>query len=471
MISTDNKICHRSKTALALLLLALFHFCGGDRTVLLKINTHTIPVSNFYQIVPVEDLAMYSPDELKKMVNDYAFDELMLYDAKKIKIHNDKALIDQFISYKKNLLIESYLQKVIVDSIISEKSLLHAYASLSSQFRDAHPYSKYRQRLFESAISKNRTALQNGLTDLMEKTEKKHMLRFDDSVLVSLSSQYNEIFRQLYSQNGGGFLPLDVLIKINDNPIVVRSKSRSYSKSWLQNEVERRRVDLPFGTISPDLLRNIFKTLIIEDIFCKMAYKNKLNKTPIFLNSFNNYKNRVILSHYKALKIYNTIVANEDTLYNYYLKNSGTRYLSPQKTEVCEIFIRDSLRAVEILKRVRSGTDFYSQAKKYTERFQDQKRPGYLGFITDGQYGGIGKAAQLLKAGEVCGRLIPSGGGFSIIKSLSYLPPEPTDFTTVKSVVSQDFSEERYYMIRDSLISQLKEKYRLRIYFENLNFN
>lgn len=166
--------------------------------------------------------------------------------------------------------------------------------------------------------------------------------------------------------------------------------------------------------------------------------------------------------------IYSNVAANEDSLLEYYRRYKDTRYLSLSKSEVCEIFIKDSLRAVEILNLARKSKNFSALANKYTERFRDQKRPGYLGFITAEQYGGIGKTAQKLRAGEMFEQLIPSGDGFSIIKSISFVPAEPKDFESVKSIVAQNFTDYRYSMVRDSLITVLKNKYRLKIFFNNL---
>jgi len=279
---------------------------------------------------------------------------------------------------------------------------------------------------------------------------------------------YNDNFRGLYAQNVPDISPNLVLKGINDDRVIVKTKYRAYSKSWLQEEIRGRRIEIPYGIINPDIFRNIFKTLIVEDIFYQLAYKMNLDKSPLFINKVENYQRSLLLSRYKSKKIYDYISANEDSLIEYYHRHKDTRYLSPSKSEICEIFIKDSLRAVEILNLARNSNNFSGLAKKYTERFRDQKRPGYLGFITAEQYGGIGKIAQNLRAGEMYKQLIPSGDGFSIIKSFSFIPPEPKDFESVKSTVAQNFSDERYTMVRDSLVTALKEKYRLKIYFDNL---
>lgn len=462
---------HKIKSFLLIIISLIFIACDRGDNTLIKINSHAVPVSRFYQSVHLSDLKALSDDQIRNKISDFAQEELMVFDAYKINLHKDKLFIEQMDYFKRNALISEYLQRTVVDSIISESYLLHKYAGLNQRFRDAHPYSMYRERLLEMALSDNRTVIQNALYDHMENTANQYSLLFNDSILAALSESYNDTFRVLYAKNHPDVSPLLVLGKIGDKRTVARTKTRSYSLPWLVEEVRIRRIDVPFGLISPELFKNIFKTLIVEDIFYRSSLKNKYDRSSRFLSKLEEYQRSLLLSNYKSKMIYDVIDTNDDSIKTYYLRNQHTRYSTTSRAEIIEIFIRDSVKAVEILRAALHSKDFAALAKKNTERLHKQNRPGYLGIITAEQYGGIGKLAQLLKPGEVYNQLIRSGDGYSIIKSLAYFPPEPKPFESVKHIVIQDYSDERAAMISDSLISVLKLKYRTKIYFENLKAN
>jgi len=452
-----------------LMLIVCFSACGNGDPMLVKINSRCISVKDFYRTVPAHDFSFYSVDQQKEKVTNFANDELMLYDAHKKRLHRESSYTKQIDYYYKNSLIDEYLMTTIVDSIVSENYLLHAYAGLGQRFRDAHPYSKYREHLFQSAVSEKRDELQNALFALMKKIASDYSFAFDDSALNFLSKAYNDTFLNRYGNNSPDITPDRILMSIKDDRTVLKTKSRSYSKSWLENEIDLRRLELPYGTIDPKLFKNIFETIAIEDIFYRLSLKNNLDKSSRFYDKYENYKRSFLLSQYKLKMINSAINVNDDSLLAFYSKHKNSRYLLPSRAEVCEIFIKDSLRASQILKIALKSRDFCNLAKKHTERFRNQDRPGYLGFITADQYGGIGKAAQNIRTGEVGGSLIRSGEGFSIIKTLSFIPPEPKSFETVKATVAQDYSEQRYKVVCDSLINTLGNKYRFKIFFENIN--
>lgn len=454
-----------------LVFLTFLNDCGDRKQILVRINFHSVPIDNFYKIIPRDEFVLFTPEEIRKKITEFANDELMLFDSHKLKIHKDKDIISKINSYSMNLLIEDYLKKTVIDSVIPENYLLRSYATLSPEFRSAHPYSKQRNRLFEAAVNSNRDVIQSAIYNLFERTVNELEIVVDDSAIADLSRFYNDNFQRLWTANNGDVYPPQVLKSFSDDNIIVTTKSRSYNLSWLQKEVELRRIDLPFGTIGIEMFSNIFRTLIVEEHLYKTSLSKKYDRSPAIVRDIGDYKKRLCLSQYKSKKIYGLIVSNDDSLNDFYMRNRQTRYLAPSKAEVCEIFIKDSVVAINILKQALRGKDFFYLAGKYTERFRNQKRPGYLGFITATQYGGIGKTAQNLRAGGVAGSLIPSGGGYSIVKSISFIPSEPKGFESVKPSVVQDFFDERYKVISDSLVTKLKEKYRFKIYFDNVLIN
>ncbi len=445
--------------------------CEQDRAVLMKINYHSVLVKDFYHFFSKDILAQMSSAELQRRLSDFTNDELMLFDAHKLNMHKDTNWRNELSTYKKNSLIEGYLQKTVLDSIISENYLLHVYAGLPPEFRNAHPYSKYRQHLYEEALNDKHDAIQYSLFILFDKMILENKLVFNDSVLTQFVRAFKESRDRQLSLNVQDNTLINILNDLKDNYKIASTKNRSYSSDWFKKEVISRKINFPYRNADSELFKDIFKMLIVEDIIYHKALKSDLDNSKDFVNKYNDYKRSSLLSFYTSKKISDSIIFNDDSLFNYYFRNKDSLYLATSRAEIHEIFLKDSLLAVKVLNLARRSRNFYSLAAKYTERFRNQEKPGYLGYISSDQYGGIGKIAQKLKPGEVYDKLIPSGNGFSIIRSVSYIPPEPKPFESVKSIVAQNFYDYKYSMVKDSLINTLKEKYRVRVFYNTIICN
>ncbi len=440
----------------------------SDRVPLVRIGRRLIYADTFCRTLSPEEIATLSASDMRARLEDFAQNQLFLYSAYRQGLHKTKYIREQVNAFKTNALIERFLHKMIIDSIITENYLRERYRFLSQEYRLSHPYSKERSRLYQKALTANRHLFASRFDSLMRSTANQNKLVLDRQAIDSLTSIYNDNYIRRVRDNGGDD-PIAVLRSFDFAPVLAKAKSTKYDKAWLIKVLESRRIDLPPGRIGLPMMANIVNTVIIEDIFSRQARRMGLLRDRQLKDDLRSYTENLLLNHFKQNEFMGKITLNDDSLKAFYDQHAFSRYASPGRAEVQEIFISDSITAALVLKQLRQGANFSDLAKKHTERNRDKSLAGYIGYLAPDQYGEIGKIAQQLEPGTVHPRLIRSGNGYSIIKVFRKQRPEPKSFSAVKPEVINDYTESRLNFLQDSLEKSLSNRFTFIIYYQNLS--
>jgi len=439
-----------------------------DRVPLVRIGRRLIYADTFYRTLSPEEIATLSATEMSARLEDFAQDQLFIYSAYRQRLHKTKYIREQVNAFKTNAMIERFLHKMIIDSIITENYLRERYRSLNQEYRLSHPYSKERPRLYQKALAENRHLFAVRFDSLMRSAANQNKLALDRQAIDSLTSIYNDnYFRRV--RDTGGSEPGAILRSFDFAPALAKTRSTKYDKAWLIGVLESRRIDLPAGRIGPPMMANIVNTLIIEDLFSRQARRMGLLRDRQLKDDLRSYTENLVLNHFKQNEFMGKISLNDDSLKAFYDKNAFSRYASPGRAEVQEIFISDSNTAALVLNQLLHGANFSDLAKKHTERNRDKSPAGYIGYLAPDQYGEIGKVAQLIEPGNIYPRLIRSGNGYSIIKVFRKQLPEPKPFVSVKTEVISDYSERQLNFLQDSLEKSLSNSFTFIIYYQNLS--
>lgn len=119
------------------LLLSFLDFCTRrpDGNALIKINNTFITVDEFFRFVPRDRFFKLNKEQREERVMNFAKERLMLYDAYKKQYNKDKEVIKRVNSYREEVLVNSYFDYVILDSIINEELLTDLYRKLGTEIR------------------------------------------------------------------------------------------------------------------------------------------------------------------------------------------------------------------------------------------------------------------------------------------------------------------------------------------------
>ncbi len=335
--------------------------------------------------------------------------------------------------------------------------------------KDIPSYKEMKENLKRQSIRSYRQELQSAYMKLLEKTKKDHDVTLHNEEINRLIINFNKNKKNLTRDKKQKISPTTVLKSFPLNEVLISCKNEVFDKEWLIAQLDKHpnTVQRNFSNVSTlgDFLLNI----ILGDIFIQKSLEMGLDKDKDVVSVIDNYKDQEVLNKYKSAEISGKVVFNEEALRNYYEDNKNKHYMNPKASEVHEIYLKNKYTAKKTLTRALKGEDFASLSSKYTTRHTKKSNKGYLGFITDKQYGDVGKIAQNLEPGTIYNDLIPSGKGFSIIKVIDKRPSEPKPFESIKSKVRSDYSRSERSRIESELFKNLQNKYNLKIYWKTVN--
>ena len=162
------------------------------------------------------------------------------------------------------------------------------------------------------------------------------------------------------------------------------------------------------------------------------------------------------------IQVFQQVKPEEEDIKKYFAENAD-KYVVPAKVSVQEIYVRDAQLAQRIARMAKTSSDFDALAKRYHERAATKEVNGKTGFITEYQYGAVGKKAILLEKGATAGP-IQSGRGYSVIKILDKLPEKPQPYEEAKGRVAADLRRKLQTERDEAWIKDLRATYPVYIY-------
>jgi len=224
--------------------------------------------------------------------------------------------------------------------------------------------------------------------------------------------------------------------------------------------------------LKPDIMGKIIENVVMMDIFTKEFIKSGLDTNEDYIKSINNNRNNALIRKYKDLKINKSTKITADEIQKYYDDNKNKEYMIPEKSEVSEIFFESKDSAEQILKKVLLDKEnFQSYADKHTKRYNTKPRKGYLGFISDKQYGSIGKTAATMEKNTIYPNIIKSGKGYSIILVKDKKEAKAKDISLVKNNIKSMLATKKKKDVEKQLFKKLYKKYKVKIYWECVNIS
>jgi len=553
----------RKTATLLLVITLLLGSCAKspEPDVFLKIGSDFYNLDDFFK-TNIKNNFIKLPEETKvSKINSFVENKLYSIDAEKQNYEQtDSALSVKLKGFKKNVLIQTYLNKTILDSVITDEYIKQIYDKTSVEVKASHilikpenkmsseealakandiykkilngenftdlaneysadkaapggdlgyfswgkmvpafqekvfsmeigeiskplktqfgyhiiklvdkrtkpkqqTFEKSKKSLKKNAIQSHRQELNKRYLETVERIKKSMDYKLNNEVLPLICDEYKD------KKYKGGYL--QIMKQIEANPVIITTKNENFDKEWFTNKIEEYNYDFNAGKYlsDPKGLSQVLEYIFTRNIFYTNAQKMNLQDDPDFLEEYNIFKNKEIINHYKKENIKKLSKVSEKELKDYYEKNKS-EYMTDEKFEVREIFVKDESLANEILTKIQMGEMFEKLSDEYTERYNKKKVKGYLGFISNKQYGKIGKIAEKLKKDEVCKTPIKHKDGFSIIKVYDKKDAELKDFDKVKHTINRKLQSKKEKEVKEKLYKKLLNKYKVKIYWKTFN--
>jgi len=229
--------------------------------------------------------------------------------------------------------------------------------------------------------------------------------------------------------------PMDeVMEKLNFGAPLFTLKGKKLGGEWIIKELSNLDDGQKPRFTSENQLLTILDQLVTQTLIIDYGYGKGFQDEDLFASKINDLVERYAYDAFIAKEINAALEPTDDELMAFYEAKKLEKYMDPKKVVVREIFVKDSLFAVDLKKRIDAGELLDALAGRYTERKASKDNRGELPPFQEGRYGLMGKTAFSMDVNEIAGP-IKLGNGYSIIKLEDLIPEGPKPYSKVKGRV------------------------------------
>ena len=238
--------------------------------------------------------------------------------------------------------------------------------------------------------------------------------------------------------------------------------------SWQNGDVTVADLDTKIGSRgsgafqAAEDFKQVIDGIIVPKMLNKRAKDRAIYDHPDAVKAGKQAMEAQMLRKVKQLEVDDKLNFDDQTLTDYYQKNSG-KYMTDSQVTIREIFLDDQKLADELLEKAKNGANFKKMAKKYTTRANAKKTDGELGPFGKNRYGRIGREAHKLETGEFCKKPIRMGKKFSIFKVLSKTPSELKPFEDARKEVERDYKQNAKKDYEGQWLKRIREEIKVTI--------
>ena len=270
-------------------------------------------------------------------------------------------------------------------------------------------------------------------------------------------------FFMIYDKSGFKQGAMDeVLKKLNFEAPLFMLNGEGLGSDWLIEEMKSVDDGQKPRFTSENQMLSILDQMITQNLIISYGYSNNFEQDEDFASKIDALVERYALDAFMAKEVNANLTPSEDELMAFYEDNKTEKYMDKKKVKVREIFVKDSLFAVTLKKRIDAGELVDKLATRYTERKTSKKDGGLLPAFQEGRYGVMGKTAFAMEIGEINGP-IKLGNGYSIIKLEETIPEGPKPFKKVKGRVRTEILSDLRAQRNETVYNNLTKEYPVKI--------
>ncbi|MFQ5991444.1 MAG: peptidylprolyl isomerase [Nitrospiraceae bacterium] len=207
--------------------------------------------------------------------------------------------------------------------------------------------------------------------------------------------------------------------------------------------------------------RAFLEHLIDDELMIQEARRRGLDKSPQVVTLLERHKEVLVIDELKDRVVNAEVEITDRELANYYLKHSSALLIA-EKYEAAQIVVPDADLAMDLKKKLDNGADFGTLARKHSVDKATRSKGGKLGVYKKGKASPKVEAAILtLEPGSVSDP-VHTDRGFYLIKVLSRKPIDRRFAGVARDRLRQELYAEKRRKRYEDLLSDLRDKARLR---------
>lgn len=278
-----------------------------------------------------------------------------------------------------------------------------------------------------------------------------------------LNNENISTFVKIYNGSNVQNKPLDVVLEtITYAPPFMTLNGEPKNANWVLGQLKAiPKAQRPIFN-SENHLISIFDQLVFQSLVIDYGYNQNYDDDEDFREKTRSLTENLVYSTFIEKEVSKQSEPTDDDLNSYYEKNKNDKYMDKQKVKVKEIFVKDSLLAVDLKKRLNAGEEIGFLAGRFSERKTGKDNEGDLPPFQEGRYGAMGKAAFAMQPGDIS-EPVQLGNGYSIIQLEEIIPEQPRPFSRVKSRIKNEISNDMRKKRSNELFKELKKEFSVKI--------
>ncbi|NQV16749.1 peptidylprolyl isomerase [bacterium] len=254
----------------------------------------------------------------------------------------------------------------------------------------------------------------------------------------------------------------DVFEKLNFQAPLFRLHDEELGGAWIIEELSVLDDGQKPRFKSENQLLSMLDQLVTQTLIIRYGDAEKYAEEVAFSEKIDEMVERYAYDAFVSQEINENLDPTDEELLEFYEANKDSKYSEKRKVQVREIFVKDSLLAVDLKKRVDAGEMIDLLAGRYSERKATKENRGELPPFQEGRYGLMGKKAFTMAVGEFAGP-IKLGNGYSIIKLESIIPEGAKPYNKVKGRVRTEILGDLRSKRNGEVYSELVKEYPVKV--------
>lgn len=184
-----------------------------------------------------------------------------------------------------------------------------------------------------------------------------------------------------------------------------------------------------------------------------------------FADKIEEYRDGILIYYIEQKRVWDRIDLAEENLLAFYEENKEN-YTFPDRVNICEIVVRSDSLAQALYEKIIAGEDMEELAAEYTLRSGMKRQRGVTGMI-NADRDDLAKRGFEQEVGEVS-EPFRVGSNYAIVKTIERDPARIKTFDEARAQVTGEYQDKMAKKIEQEWVDNLRDRYRVDIYPENL---
>lgn len=325
---------------------------------------------------------------------------------------------------------------------------------------DVEPFEQMRYELSDMLFNRWRDKFAAREDFVYDSLRDVNALVYDDQAVTDFVDRFVRLSQNVFYSDE--FSAFDIMDVFEDTLVIGHLGTRPIDKEWIYQYLKVVSQQRPYRFLDENTFKGFVERNMVGDWLYHAGLDLGLDNSDDYIKTRNVYLAKKSGPLFDKLFVFNAIHPDKQELRDFYDEYKDELYLIKERVSVKEVLLDDSLKAYDILERVRQGEDIGELAEKFSIRNYGKKNKGFLPAVKKNQYGDMSIAAFNMLDGEIAGPF-KLGKNYSVIQRVGFIPATNRSFDDVSYRLLTDYRRVHMPEKKEEQKKMLRDKYSVKV--------